>query len=1168
MLVVVLGLSSPALCQRYLVHTYGEVDGLPSSNISDLAEDGQGRIWCATRQHLTNYDGVEWRTPLFDAGQGIEKIQRVLIDENDTVWAIPEKAKNLVACRLDGSWRRLPRLPGVDLFRSKWTAADTWNGTSGQEFIGAVDGTLAFRSTGSDWTEVTWPAPLDGEFVTDLEPRNGALYVATTGGIYRVERDLGSAQLIPGTAEARVAGLHHDPQTDFLWILTDSWLGRLAGDHLEVLVPDLGIGTDELSRYKGPVIDGLGNVILAGPRHVLLYETNGTLHSLNRTNGLAKEGATALLCTRDGNVWIGSYASLSKLVDMRLATADRTHGLFDSEVTAILQRQDGRYVLGHRTGLTLIDGVESLGGGALEAPQQIPLDVPNDTNYRLLDIEEGADGKIWLALQGRGLGYLDGPNGLVWLDDLGPYPKDTISVLRDAQGRLWVSQSYALCRLEGGDLVEVEVGGMDSGSAYYRKLHRGREGRVLVATAQGLIAFEGDTIRRWKHPTNSRANSLYAALDARDGRTWIGSAHGLYQATEGVLAPTALRAEWMDRPMYFLLEDEEGNLWCGTDNGVVRWHPEAPPESARRFTVEDGLAGRETNRDAGLLANDGDIWVGTGHGLTIHRQRYEPPPQPPPHLRLLSVDVNGLAKEPNRPISIPAGSHVATFRFRGTGLRDENRLEFRYRLVGYEDEWQGPQAVPAQSVRYTNLLAGSYRFELQTRGHDTPWSPVVSTAKLTVARPLWKRPWFLLGCLVMIVGACYATLRDLARRRWTQALEAEVEQRLNEVRKLEAGAERGRQLEALGVLAGGIAHGFNNLLTVMTGSFSLLESDENLDEEQKAICSDGLVVAERARVLTQQLLTFSQGGSPLVRLGSIAEVLRGSASFMLRDSSVTIQTELPDDLWMVETDPDQIGQVVGTLLLNAAQASEDTGKISVRAWNKVRQDAEGHDRRTVEVEIEDYGCGIAPEHLSRIFDPYYSTKEGCIGLGLTTSHSIVQRHGGEFAVESVLGKGTRMRFSVSAASEDACAPVMESEQGFIERRFRVLVMDDDLQVREIFGKMLELLGHEVTFACDGEGALSAFTEARDSGRPFDISLLDLTIPGGLGGRETALRLLELEPETKMIVVSGYSNDPVLANYQDHGFCARLAKPVSLEDLEDALAKAVERAGSPPPRSSV
>ncbi|MEC7582883.1 MAG: two-component regulator propeller domain-containing protein, partial [Planctomycetota bacterium] len=397
LLAIVVGvvtLSANAVSQRYLVHTYGELDGLPSGRIADIAQDAAGRIWFATRQHLASYDGYEWSTPLFAAGMGPQTMERVLVDDLDRVWALPAKAKNRVICRIDGSWRQLPLLPDLDMASGQlpWTAATTWTGPQGTELLGTIGGVHSYRCAGASWQPLVWPAELRDATITDIEQAGSALFVATTSGLYRVDAEFRTASLVPGTGESRILGLGRDPTNETVWVLADPWLGRVSGSELHIAVEDLGISGQAASYYEGPIVDRLGGVLVGAMRHVLRYDPRGSVEPITRANGLAKEGATGLLCDREGNVWVGSVGWASKLVDLRFATADAEHGLLETEVTALVQRADGTYAVGHPTGITLVPDLQAFGSRQQHRLQHIQLDVPLDPAHRLLDLEERADG--------------------------------------------------------------------------------------------------------------------------------------------------------------------------------------------------------------------------------------------------------------------------------------------------------------------------------------------------------------------------------------------------------------------------------------------------------------------------------------------------------------------------------------------------------------------------------------------------------------------------------------------------------------------------------------------------------------------------------------------------------------------------------------------------------
>ena len=267
---------------------------------------------------------------------------------------------------------------------------------------------------------------------------------------------------------------------------------------------------------------------------------------------------------------------------------------------------------------------------------------------------------------------------------------------------------------------------------------------------------------------------------------------------------------------------------------------------------------------------------------------------------------------------------------------------------------------------------------------------------------------------------------------------------------------------------------------------------------------------------------------------------------------------IADDLWPVEVDEGQISQVIQNMVINAVQAMPSGGQVTVRAENVDAADLGSpllDARNHVRLSIQDTGIGLPKEYLGRIFDPYFTTKEKGNGLGLTTSYSIVKKHDGHIAVESEPGQGTTFFIYLPASGKPHQARKPREEGLAQVDGVKVLLMDDEASIRDMAGGMLECLGCQVQFARDGEEALTRYAAAREEGDPFDLVILDLTIPGGMGGKETMKRLLALDPGTRAIVSSGYSTDPVMANYREHGFRCVVTKPYSMDELCAALREA-------------
>jgi len=318
------------------------------------------------------------------------------------------------------------------------------------------------------------------------------------------------------------------------------------------------------------------------------------------------------------------------------------------------------------------------------------------------------------------------------------------------------------------------------------------------------------------------------------------------------------------------------------------------------------------------------------------------------------------------------------------------------------------------------------------------------------------------------------------------------------------------------------------------------------------------MACNRAQGLTKQLLTFSQGGAPVKKTSEVVKVTRDSCKFALGGSKARCDFKFAEDLWPVEIDEGQIGQVFHNIIINADQAMPQGGIIRVEAENVTVAADSGfalEPGRYVRVSAKDQGVGILEEHLSKVFDPYFSTKQKGSGLGLATSYSIVKNHGGLITVESQVGVGTTF-YTYLPASENRLDPDSGSISKPITKRARILVMDDEEPIRILAGELLGLLGYEVTTASDGSEAIQLVATAVSAGKPFDCVILDLTVQGGIGGQEAVRILRDKYPDIKVIVSSGYATDPVLADYRRHGFDGVVAKPYGLRELDEAVCRVI------------
>lgn len=370
--------------------------------------------------------------------------------------------------------------------------------------------------------------------------------------------------------------------------------------------------------------------------------------------------------------------------------------------------------------------------------------------------------------------------------------------------------------------------------------------------------------------------------------------------------------------------------------------------------------------------------------------------------------------------------------------------------------------------------------------------------------------------------------------------------------------EKAQRLSSLGVLAGGIAHDFNNILTGIIGNISL--ATMMVGKEHKAVerLKDCQNAAHRAAELTQQLITFSRGGEPVRKVVDASRLINETLHFCMRGSNVRGELDCAPDLWKINADAGQIHQVLNNLLINARQSMEMGGTVMVKAENceihkgDPRRYAPG---RYIRIIVQDEGCGIPAADLEHIFDPYFTTKKFGTGLGLTSVYSIIRRHGGQVQVSSIVGQGTTFTVYLPAltyAVEDV--PEQTRKENVLPGSGRILVMDDEKMIRKLAAAMLRESGYEVESCEDGAQAVEQFIQARKEGKPFDVVILDLTVPGGMGGKEAAELIREQDRDVVLIVSSGYSSDDIMADYLSYGFNAAVAKPYTIQNITGEVSR--------------
>jgi signal transduction histidine kinase len=577
----------------------------------------------------------------------------------------------------------------------------------------------------------------------------------------------------------------------------------------------------------------------------------------------------------------------------------------------------------------------------------------------------------------------------------------------------------------------------------------------------------------------------------------------------------------------------------GTEGLLVLSHDPSPLVPGDRIEAV-GLSGRESGRTVLREAVFRKLSAGE-----------EPAPLEVGSLDRIDVDLD------NRLVKIKAILRDLGAQEKGTRLiMQAGDVIFEALLDARKDTVPHDWAVGSQLA-----LTGVY--QVQFDEYKRPHAMQLLLRSPQDAKTLTRAPWWTVGRALSATGVLAICILlgfgwVLSLRRQVQRQTGQISEKMESEKaaRLEAALARASKLESLGVLAGGIAHDFNNLLTVVMGNLSLAKLDRRIEPETVQCLQESERAAQRARDLTQQLITFAKGGEPVRTVTALADVVREATQFALHGSKVRCDYDFAADLWQAEIDKGQIGQVVHNIIINATHAMPGGGVINITLCNQEMAVGGSNPALTagkfLHLTISDTGTGIGPEHLPRIFDPYFTTKAKGSGLGLASAYSIIKKHQGHIEAKSKLGEGTTFSIWLPASTAVPAVPAAAETRLQPARPSRVLLMDDEASIRQLGGAIFKRLGLDHTAVADGAAVLREYAAARTAGRPYDLVMLDLTVPGGMGGAEAMAQLLQLDPGVRAIVSSGYSNDPVMANYRAYGFLGVVPKPYVMTEFIKTL----------------
>lgn len=751
-LAAALALALPAAGQRFQTQVLTETEGLPSSRVLEVVQDHRGRLWISTRAGLTIYDGQRFKSAADVADVLPAAVTAIGRGSGPDMVLVGTGPMPQIVRNLGSSWQVLP---SPDLGTTAPGQRRRIAVLAGGEILIAPAADGAVLWDGKSWGTASLPA---GTRITALLAREDGALVGTTDGLFRLDASL---TLVPHPASAPIGGhilALAEAAAGGVWLLARDWLGRLDGEATE-----RSLDAERLPRIFEPesaviIDDGFGGVFFGGARRLFQLDLeNRRLRPAGVAEGLASEGAVDLLRDREGGIWLASGRGLSRIASQRFISYGRAQGLLEPEVTALLALPPAagatgeRLVLGHNRGFTFLEGdsvrtVELPGAGIGEAAVS-----------RVLGLAADGRGRIWAAVSAYGLVSLE-PSGRMTR-----YGKEAgidlaQSVAIDAGGELWVATARQVLELRDGNFVAHSV--PLPASAWLRWLtFIGDE--IFLSSDRGLFwRLRSDSV--WQHATSAEpgGNNVYRVLRDSRGRVWVGTGAGLFRLEGHALVRVREGALHIERPVYLLLEDAGGRLWFGSDNGAFVWDG----KKLRNLDVRHGLAGRETNRGAGLADGHGQVWIGTERGLSVYQPRYDTFEPAPPVVELRRVHTSSSSFGLGAPLELDGAERNLTFYFEAVTLAPERGLAFRCRLLGFDTGWLDPCPAPS-GVRYTNLPPDSYRFQVQARHDAGAWGRMSTAAPIRLRPPLWRSKGFVVAAALAAAFLALTLWRAFERKR-------------------------------------------------------------------------------------------------------------------------------------------------------------------------------------------------------------------------------------------------------------------------------------------------------------------------------------------------------------------------------------------------------------------
>ncbi len=763
---VLAGMPQPTIAQQYFIKSYNAEDGLPTRIVTDACQDKEGYMWFTTYSGISKYDGFGFTN--FDTASRLpnQQYRKIICDQNGVIWAVPYFTDGKVVFLKDNEWKSI-KMPTLTSDVTYITSFDvSYSRQNPVICIGSYIGIDVYKDDKWKHYDISDNKALNKVF--GVTENNGSFYLATNIGLCIFDNGTFNwglnKKLNPGN-DAIYAIKFEKPNTpaERMWILTKQTIGYYQKNEFTVLSSKFLLDDVDVANFTYMGIGKNDDVFFGNNFSKFnLKISERKITPLRVKNAFSSNGASSLFVDREGNVWITDSRGIDKINNISIASYYESNGLPANEVTAIVETNDGRFVLGHSNLVSIMDG---------DKFKIIPFPGKQSNLTRVLDMMKDRDGNIWISANMIGVGRLSPKDKIKWFTtEKGNF---TTAVCQDNAGKIWVGTNKKLFYLKGAKIVEYEHTKLFNSSV--RKIFADKKGGIYITSMVGLwYVDKNNSISKIPTEGNQELN-VFSYYDDNNGMQFVGAMSGLYYIKNGVIARYKNDRLQLNNPIFFIIQDKDKQYWFGTNNGVYRWDGINDPDI---FNTFNGLAGRETNRSAGLPDSKGRVWVGTDRGLSCFTLNSGIIKTPAPTVKLLNTETSNGVKYPlNTPCPLFNTDNTLFFHFRGISFINEQLLTYKYKLDGYDTEWREATQAMLDKISYTGLKPGKYKLCVKAKNYSSAWSEVAISSEIVIKPPYYLTWWFIAVSILAFFVLLVLVYLFFSTKLVNRTLKKEIEER-------------------------------------------------------------------------------------------------------------------------------------------------------------------------------------------------------------------------------------------------------------------------------------------------------------------------------------------------------------------------------------------------------